>query len=111
MLYQWKDSSKKWSYWIWSRYGLIVEEAKEDFLEAYNETIELFGEEENLTFVFAYDTSSFLQAFSKKFSLAGLQEITGINRKQLSHYVTGHSKPSAKTVAKIESVLKDFKKS
>ncbi|HPW90119.1 MAG TPA: hypothetical protein PLJ40_01705 [Paludibacteraceae bacterium] len=29
----------------------------------------------------------------------------------MSHYVTGHSKPSAKTVAKIESVLKDFKKS
>ena len=89
-------------------YGNTVEAAKADFLEAYNEAVELFGEEENLTFVFAYDTASFLQAFSKKMSLAGLQAITGINRKQLNHYVTGHSKPSPTTVAKIESGIKKF---
>jgi predicted transcriptional regulator len=41
-------------------------------------------------------------------SLAGLQTITGINRKQLSHYVTGHSKPSPATVRKIEQGIKAF---
>ncbi len=91
-------------------YGSTVEEAKADFLEAYTEAVEQYGETENVSFSFAYDTASFLQAFSKKMSLAGLQVITGINRKQLNHYVTGHSKPSPTTVAKIEEGVKKFTK-
>ena len=52
--------------------------------------------------------ASFLQLFGRKLNLAGLQAITGINRKQLNHYVTGHSKPSPATVRKIEQGIKSF---
>ena len=55
-----------------------------------------------------FDTASFLQYFSDRLSLAGLQVITGINRKQLSHYVTGHSRPSAATVQKIQQGINSF---
>lgn len=55
-----------------------------------------------------FDTASFLQYFSDRMSLAGLQTITGINRKQLSHYVTGHSRPSAATVRKIQAGIDRF---
>ncbi len=44
-----------------------------------------------LEFTFRYDTVSFLQYYSKIISLAGLQRLTGIDRHQLSHYVTGQS--------------------
>lgn len=89
-------------------YGNTAEEAKADFLEAYNEAVLEFGENAGYTFVFAYDVPSFLQSFSKKFSLAGLQTITGINRKQLSHYINGNSRPSKRTVKKMERGIKDF---
>lgn len=55
-----------------------------------------------------FDTASFLQYFSDRLSLAGLQAINGINRKQLSHYVTGHSRPSAATVKKIQQGIDNF---
>ena len=55
-----------------------------------------------------FDTGSFLQYFSDRLSLAGLQTITGINRKQLSHYVTGHSRPSPATVQKIQAGIDRF---
>jgi len=40
----------------------------------------------------------------------GLFGVTGINRKQLSHYLTGHRQPSPKTVKKIEETLQAFGK-
>ncbi len=43
-------------------------------------------------------------------SLAGLHRLTGINQGQLSHYVTGHRKPSPKTILKIENSLHNFAK-
>ncbi len=89
-------------------FGNTAEEAKQDFLQAYAEAVEEFDENKGLTFTFAYDTASFLQYFGKKFSLAGLQEITGINRKQLSHYLNGNSKPSKATIKKIELGVQHF---
>lgn len=50
-----------------------------------------------------------LQLFGQKLILLGLQVITGINRKQLRHYVTGHSKASPATVRKIEQGIKNFR--
>jgi len=35
--------------------------------------------------------------------LSGLQQITGVNQRQLSHYINGVKKPSEKTVRKIEN--------
>lgn len=89
-------------------YGNTVQEAKDDFISAYNEAVEMFDETPNVEFSFVYDIASFLQEFSKKLSLAGLQTITGINRKQLSHYVNGKSKPSKATVKKISEGINKF---
>ena len=37
--------------------------------------------------------------------MAGLSKITGVNRKQLGHYVQGTSKPSAKTATRIQESI------
>ena len=62
------------------------------------------------TVLFKYDVPSFLQDFAYAFSLAGLERITGINQKQLGHYISGFRKPSEKTVRKIESRIHAFSK-
>ena len=86
--------------------GESVKEAMEDFNECYEEMRELWAQDgkevPELEFTFRYDTVSFLQYYNKIISLAGLQRLTGIDRHQLSHYVTGQSRPSAKTVARIQ---------
>lgn len=91
-------------------YGDTAEEAKEDFFDAYHEFKENGWCKDDLLFDFVYDTASFLQLFKDKVSLTGLQTITGINRKQLNHYVTGVSRPSPKTVQRIRTGLKEFSK-
>ncbi len=93
--------------------GNTVEEAIKDFYNSKEEIKEMYIESgkffpENLEFNFKYDTASFLAYYSKVLSLAGLQRITGVNQGQLSHYVTGRRKPSAKTVQKIEKSLHAF---
>lgn len=88
--------------------GKTVEEAKQDFYASYAEAVDQYGEVEGLDFDFAYDIASFLQMFSRRLSLAGLEAITGINRKQLNHYVTGHRKPKPATVEKIAIGIKKF---
>jgi len=57
---------------------------------------------------FKYDVPSFLQDYAYAFSLAGLERITGVNQKQLGHYISGFRKPSEKTIRKIEAGLHDF---
>lgn len=91
-------------------FGKTAEEAKEDFYDAYHEFKENGWCKNDLLFDFVYDTASFLQLFKDKVSLTGLQTITGINRKQLNHYVTGVSRPSPKTVQRIRTGLKEFSK-
>ncbi len=100
-------------------YGIIgtgdtVKKAIEDFNAGYQEmkeyvesTGEVFDEAE---ISFKYDIPSFLQEFAYAFSLAGLERITGVNQKQLGHYISGYRKPSAKTVRKIESKIHSFSK-
>jgi hypothetical protein len=56
------------------------------------------------------DVASFLESYSDKISLAGLGRLTGINCKQLSHYLTRKRNPSCKTVEKIEAALHNFGK-
>lgn len=92
--------------------GATVKEAEADFMEGY-EDMRLFveesdGEFEAAEFVFKYDVPSFLQAFAFAFSLAGLERITGINQKQLGHYISGFRHPSPTTVRKIESAIHSF---
>lgn len=92
--------------------GDTVAAAKADFLAAAEEMKTYYSEEgkafPDVEFRFVYDTASFLSYYAYAFTLSGLGRITGINPGQLSHYVTGHRKPSAKTVAKIEKSLHEF---
>ena len=95
--------------------GNTVQEAIDDFYTSRDEMKELYAEEgknfpDDLEFVFQYDMASFLAYYSNILSLSGLQSITGVNQGQLSHYVTGHRKPSPKTVEKIEKSLHAFAK-
>ncbi len=62
----------------------------------------------DLEFEFRYDIPSFLQYYAYAFTLAGLERITGVNQKQLGHYISGHRKPSEKTVRKIEERIHAF---
>ena len=92
--------------------GNTIEEAKADLMRskeemksAYIEAGESF-DFDNIEFEFVFDTVSFLR--HSPFTLTGLQKITGINSKQLSHYVTGHRKPSPKTVQRIREGVSQF---
>lgn len=93
--------------------GNTVKECIEDFYNSRDEMATYYKEEgksfpEDLEFIFKYDVASFLSYYTHAFSLAGLSRITGINQGQLSHYATGHRKPSPKTVEKIENSLHSF---
>jgi len=92
--------------------GNTVQEAVDDFHSAY-ETMKEFHKERGKYFVEAefeikYDVASFLNYYSGKLSLAGLGRITGINQRQLSHYVNGVNRPSKQTVTKINNSLHSF---
>lgn len=87
--------------------GNTEQDAKEDFFECYAEMKEL-EELPEFEFEFAYDTASFLRYYSNTITLTGLSKVTGINSKQLSHYVTGHRKPSPKTVQRIREGVSQF---
>ena len=93
-------------------YGDTVEEAKNDFIEAYNEACEMLLESGKtaieLEFVFYYDIASFLDHYSKMLSKSGLEAITGINQKQLGHYYNGNKHPRPETVKKIQQSIYAF---
>lgn len=92
--------------------GNNVEEAIADFYNSYHEMKSFLAEKGEvyppLEFHFVYDIPSFLKRYAYAFSLAGLGRITGINERQLSHYINGIRKPSLKTTLKIEQKLKEF---
>jgi len=98
-------------------YGIIgtgdtVKDAEADFYAGYKdmkEFVESSGEVfEEAEFIFKYDVPSFLQEYAYAFSLAGLSRITGVNQKQLGHYISGYRHPSPKTVRKIEDGIHAF---
>lgn len=92
--------------------GSTVEEAKEDFFECRDEMNELNAESgkalPEFEFEFVYDTASFLRYYGDTLTFTGLQKITGINSKQLSHYATGVRKPSPKTIERIHQGVSQF---
>ena len=94
--------------------GATAKEAISDFKSAYN-TMKEFHEAKGIYFVeakfeFCYDIASFLCYYSDKLSLAGLEKITGINQRQLSHYVNGVNRPSKRTITKINDSIHNFAK-
>jgi predicted RNase H-like HicB family nuclease len=95
--------------------GKTVAEAIDDFNNSVNEMREYYAEvgkefPEELEFEFRYDMPSFLQYYAYAFTLAGLERISGVNQRQLSHYINGVRKPSEKTVRKIEERIHTFGK-
>lgn len=88
--------------------GKTVDEAIIDLNNSLQEAKEYLPELPDMEWELKFDTASFLQFYGDRMSLAGLQAITGINRKQLSHYVTGHRRPSAATVQKIQAGIINF---
>ena len=96
--------------------GETVEDARKNVLEGLRLYIE--QNKDNLPEIlkgdyeieFKYDVQSFLKRYSKHLSLSGLEIVTGINQKQLSHYVTGLKNPRKNTVRKIEKSIHDFAK-
>ena len=92
--------------------GRTVEEAKKDMLEAYAEIKEIMGEKgesfEDLRFEYVYDVPSFLAYYAYVLSLAGLERISGINQRQLSHYINGTSRPRRSTILRFEKSIKAF---
>lgn len=92
--------------------GRTVEEAKKDFLDAYKDIVELMEEEgrqyDELEFNYHYDIPSFLEYYAYALSLASLERISGINQRQLSHYINGTSKPRKSTVERFRKNLKAF---
>ena len=98
-------------------YGLIgegqtVEETMRDFDLSYEGMREYYQEIgkpfEEIEYEFFYDTASFLAAYGKTFSLAGLEIITGVNQTQLGHYLHGRRKPTRKTINKIQQGVERF---
>ena len=51
------------------------------------------------------DVKSFLEVYSKYFTKAGLERLTGVNQKQLWHYASGQVKPRKQQRERIESAI------
>jgi len=89
--------------------GENVAAAKAEFfemLEDYKREYEEKGKEwPSLHFSFRYDVASFLNFYSKVFSLAGIARLTGINQRQLSNYLNGHRNASPATTQKIAEAI------
>ena len=60
------------------------------------------------TMEYHLDIPSFLDYFSNIFSKPTLEKITGINQKQWFHYTAGRSKPTKKTIRKINDGFRHF---
>lgn len=92
--------------------GKTVEETIADFNKAYEEMREHYALEgkpfEEVEYSFYYDIASFLAEYTKAFSLSGLERITGISQTQLGHYLHGRSRPSRRTVERIQRGVRNF---
>ncbi len=92
--------------------GQTIAEAHEMFMGGYEDMKRVFEEDgrefEEVVFEFHYDVPSFLQQYAYALTLAGLERITGVNQRQLSHYINGVRKPSKATTRKIEEKLRSF---
>ncbi len=98
-------------------YGVIgegdsVATAVADFKAVYNDMKEASKARgrkfEEVEFAFSYDVPSFLVYYADMLSYKGLAKLTGISAAQLSQYVSGYRKPSARTTEKIQKALQSF---
>lgn len=90
-------------------YGKSTKEAISDLNAVCKEAKEFYPELPNFEFDIKYEVPSFLKEYSQLFTLSGLQKITGVNQKQLSHYLNGNSYPSKQTSEKIKLGFDNFR--
>ena len=57
------------------------------------------------TLEYVFDTQALLQYYSGIFSRAALSRLTGINERQLGHYIQGRHRPREDKAKKIEQAL------
>jgi hypothetical protein len=92
--------------------GASVKEAVEDFLGSRDEMQALHEEEgkafPELEFEYVYDVPAFLSYYAGVLTLSGLEKVTGVNQRQLSHYANGAKRPRPETAQKIERALHAF---
>lgn len=92
--------------------GKTYQEALDDFYAVYAEMKQYYQEAgepfEEVEFEFRPDVVSYLTYYASFFTLVGLSKITGINKGQLSHYITGRSTPRPATVKRLETALQQF---
>ncbi|MDR1984081.1 MAG: hypothetical protein LBQ28_04590 [Prevotellaceae bacterium] len=87
-------------------------EAKKDFLEAIR-LLKEYNKEENIPEIlkadyeieYRMDIPTLLQTYSGIFTKSALERLTGINRVQFSHYISGFRNPRKDKKQKIEQAL------
>lgn len=98
-------------------YGIMGEgrtpiEAVTDFENVYQAMKEQYAKLgrpfTEVKFSYAFDTRGFIAYYSKFVTLAGMERLTGVNQRQLSHYINGTTKPSATTSKKIIEGMQRF---
>lgn len=95
--------------------GATATEAKEDFLNSYNEIISYYKEEGkaipselvNLSFAFKYDLSAFFNCFGF-INVSKFAETIGIEPSLMRHYKTGGTSISQTQAKKIEKGIHDL---
>ena len=94
--------------------GKSVEEIKKCIIDSINVLIDEcneFGDtipealKGEYCLAFKMDVKSLLDFYSKIFTKAGLERITGINQKQLWHYASGLRNPRPVQTVKLENAL------
>ena len=90
-------------------YGRTADAAVEDLRTVCEEAREFCPELPEFDFNIQYEVPSFLMEYSRLFTLAGLEKITGINQKQLGHYLNGNKNPRPATTRRIEAAIINFR--
>lgn len=90
--------------------GDTAEEAKKGAAEGLRQYIENNVEipevlQEEYEIEYRMDVQSMMEYYKGIFTKAAFERLTGINQKQIQHYATGHRKPKAVTLKKMEEAL------
>ena len=93
--------------------GDTIEEVKksiEDAISIHKEYNDKISDvlKKNYKIVFVFDTQSLLEYYGNIFTRAALSRLTGINEKQLGHYIRGLHKPRKDKAEIIETALHKF---
>lgn len=96
--------------------GDSAEDCKQSILDAI-ETIKTLDNNQipsilkgDYEIIYKFDSESFLSYYKGIFTNSALERMTGINKKQIQHYASGHRKPKEVTIKKFETALHNLGK-